>query len=58
MKKTLLGSRNQVRQRKDLGSLLRTGGHTKAQRKLACSIIGAQTVRGVQERNATEGRSG
>lgn len=58
LKKTPLGYRTQVRQRKDLCNLSQTGGHAKSQKRLLRSILGPETAKKVQENNANTGRSG
>ena len=58
LKKSPLGYRSQVRRRRDLSKLSQSGGHAKAQKRLARSLIGPETMMRVQERNAEEGRSG
>lgn len=57
LKKIPLGYRSAVRKRRDLSSLSQTGGHAKAQKRLARTIVGAETVGRVQQQNAEEGRS-
>ena len=57
MKKIPLGYGSAVRKRRDLSSLSQTGGHAKAQKRLAHTIVGDETVGRVQQQNAEEGRS-
>lgn len=48
---TPYGYRKQSRARRDLHNLSQSGGHAKAQRRLARSIVAPATVRAVQEGN-------
>jgi len=57
LKKTPLGFRSIARRRRDLSSLVQSGGHAKAQKRLSCSIVNSATTSRVQLQNVEEGRS-
>ena len=57
LRQTPLGYRSQMRSRRDLSSLSQSGGHAKAQKRLARQLLGVETARRVHERNLEEGRS-
>jgi hypothetical protein len=52
MKLTPYAYRTQIRARKDLQNISQSGGHTKAQHRLARLIIAPATVKRIQEENA------